>query len=298
MNAVHALAALTDEAMGLHGRDAHAAAGLLAREAPGLCDAAETGDLEALLRSVEHIGLGHLDDSDWVRQLAAPISRQLPRAPALATGLSRVEAALALAAGATPDLRVLPPAEQVRAHANAALACTRRPDFQATRRLLDLATTCAAQAEGDPQAQRAIAALAHNLAADLREGLQGPDEAAVALMLEAATRSRAAWAHAGGWLEVERADWHLALCFAAAGQGQEALHHARATLTACQAHRADDFELCFAWQAMALAALAAGEPDQARQARAEMARLATTLDDPGFAAYAAEQLALIDAQLG
>jgi hypothetical protein len=49
---------------------------------------------------------------------------------------------------------------------------------------------------------------------------------------------------------------------------------------------------------MALAALAAGEHELARHAHAEMARLATTLDDPGFAAYAAEQLTLIGARLG
>ncbi|MBN8489683.1 MAG: hypothetical protein J0M20_18370, partial [Burkholderiales bacterium] len=66
---------------------------------------------------------------------------------------------------------------------------------------------------------------------------------------------------------------------------------------ACQAHGGDDFEVCFAWQAMAFAALAAQDRGAAQQARAAMAERAQRLTDPGDQQYARDQLALIDAGL-
>ena len=181
---------------------------------------------------------------------------------------------------------------------NPAQGRARLADMAGARRLLNLATARAAEADTDPPVRRAIAALANNLASDIRDTLKAPaDPAAVALMLEAATRSRAAWAEAGGWLEVERADWLLAMCHASAGLGSEALRHAQATLAACQVHGGDDFEFCFAWQAMAFAALAAQDHSTAQQARAAMAEHAERLSDAGDQQYAREQLALIDAGL-
>ena len=123
-------------------------------------------------------------------------------------------------------------------------------------------------------------------------------ESALQLMVDAARRSRTAWAEVGGWLEIERADWHLAMCHAVAGQGPDALRHAQATLAACQAHGADDFEFCFAWQAMAWAALSGQDLAQARLARDEMAARAGLIADPDFADYAQAELARLSERLG
>jgi hypothetical protein len=115
-------------------------------------------------------------------------------------------------------------------------------------------------------------------------------------MLEAAQQSHGHWSRCGGWLEVERADWQLAMCAAAAHDGPLALGHARAGLAACGAYGADDYEFCFAWQALAMAALAAGESDLACEAREAMAYRLNLLPDAGDRAYGAKCLAQIDHQ--
>jgi len=89
----------------------------------------------------------------------------------------------------------------------------------------------------------------------------------------------------------------VAMCAAAAGDGPRALGHARAGLAACGANRADDYEFCFAWQALALAALAAGDVALAREARDAMAERLSLLTDAGDQAYGADCLAQIDHQL-
>lgn len=282
--------------MGLHARDAQAALARLLTEAPALLPQALGTDLEALVRTAEHIALGHADDSTALRTLLAAAATQQARHPALATALQRAQAALALSTqGHTDLLAGLPAAERVRGHYNAALARTRRRDFDGAQQLLDAAATHAPAA--DTMATRALAAVCNNLAADLREYLAPGDTAAAALMLEAAQRAYQHWSACGGWLEVERADWQRALCAAAAGDAPRALGHARATLAACEGHEADDYEFCFAWQALALAALAAGDRALAREARASMAQRQSLLEDAGDRAYAAECLAAIDRQL-
>jgi hypothetical protein len=295
------LSALTDAAMALHGLDPVAAASRLRDDARPLLPDADCGDLDALLRSAEHVLLGHQDDAEALHALAAAVGEQRGRCPALATSLQRLTLACRLASLVSPpaaDLTAgLPPAEHIRAHYNAALALTRRDDLAGARRLMDSATNLASANEDDARAQRAIAALCNNLAADLRQDLPAAAPERTALMIEAATLARVAWARVGGWLEIERADWQLAMCHARAGQGLEALPYARAGLAACEAHAADDYEFCFAWQALALAALAAHDVAQAHQAREHMALRCQRLVDPGDAAYADACLVEIDARL-
>jgi hypothetical protein len=84
-------------------------------------------------------------------------------------------------------------------------------------------------------------------------------------MLEAAATARRAWARAGGWREVERADYRLALCHAAADQGAEAVAHARRCLAGVEAGDpatgtvADAVEHFFAHEALVRAYRAAGD---------------------------------------
>lgn len=289
---------LTGAAMALHARDALGALGRLMAEAPPLLAQAAGSELEALARAAEHIALGHADDGAALHSLLDALAPQQARHSGLAQPLQRSRAALALAADLhTALLDGLPAAERVRAHYNAALARTRRRDFAAALQLMDAATAEAAAMPGDANAQRAIAALTNNIAADLREYLRPGDATAATLMLEAAHRSHLHWSRCGGWLEVERADWQVAMCAAAAGDGPRALVHARAGLAACGAHGADDYEFCFAWQALAMAALAAGEPSLAREARDAMALRLALLPDAGDRAYGTDCLAQIDRQL-
>ena len=75
-------------------------------------------------------------------------------------------------------------------------------------------------------------------------------------MLEIAAASRVHWARAGTWLEVQRADYCLALTHLAAGQLEAAFAHARACLEACEANEAPAYEYVFAHEAQARAAAA------------------------------------------
>ncbi len=296
MTAATPLSTRIDAAWAGHAADPEGHWRQLAADTPALCAGAQAADLDALLRVAEHLALAHRADPAGLLDWLPPLQAAAATWASLAAPLKRVQAAIALAQGRTPEWSDLVPAEQVRAHANAAIGRAVQGDCAGARALLEQATDCTGRHDGDPQAGRALAALAHNLAAHLREG-PNRDAQATDLMIEAATRSRTAWTSVGGWLEIERADWHLAMCHAAAGQGEDALFHARATLAACEAHGADGFEFCFAWQALAEAALAAGQPELARQAREAMAARQAEVTDPGFAAYAAAQLAAIDARL-
>lgn len=244
---------LVNKALEIH-PDRPAEAAALLREAADTLATAEAAQQQAWLRAAEHILLGHLADGPG---LAA-------RLPA---GASRAHAAIALAAGQEPDWKELAPAERIRACYNAALARTRSRDFAGLRELLRRAEALAAQ--GEPG--RAWAAMANNVAGDLRYYFKAGDAEAATAMLEAARLAREAWQRAGGWLELERADWQLAMCAAAAGEGAAALGAAEACVQACQHNEADDYEHCFAYQALGLAALAAGDAALAQRAHALMA---------------------------
>jgi hypothetical protein len=272
---------LTQQALEIHPEHPAEAAALL-REAAGALDEGDTAQRDAWLRAAEHILLGHLADGEGLAAL-------------LPLDAARARAAIALAAGRSPDWQDLALADQIRAHYNAALARTRRRDFAGQGALLRAAQ---ALSEGDDAvAQQALAAVANNVAADLRYYLKPGDGEAAAAMLEAAQLARAAWQRAGGWLQIERADWQLAMCAAAADRGELALQAARAGLQACEANGADDYEFCFAYQALGLAALAAGDLPQARRSRDLMAqRVALVTAD--FRDYAERCLAELDARLG
>lgn len=259
--------------------DRPAEAAALLREAAAVLATAEAAQQQAWLRAAEHVLLGHLTDGPGLAAL-------------LPAGATRARAAIALAAGREPDWQDLAPAERIRACYNAALARTRCRDFAGLGALLRRAEALAA--EGEPG--RAWAAMANNVASDLRYYLKPGDTEAAAAMLEAARLAREAWQRAGSWLEVERADWQLAMCAAAAGAGAAALQAAEACVQACQHNEADDYECCFAYQSLGLAALAAGDAALAQRAHALMAERVLQLGG-GDRVYADGCLAELAARL-
>ncbi|MDN3922250.1 hypothetical protein [Roseateles violae] len=282
---------LLNRALDQHAEQPAAAAATLA-EALSLTAKAGDEELLALLRTAEHVLLGHLADGAALRELLAA----LPERAALRPALQRIAAALSLTAGESPLWQDLAPAERVRAHYNAALARTRRGDLAGARRLLDAAQAQAGEAGNDAAAQKALAALANNVAGDLRYYHRGGDADYDTLMLDAAALALAAWTHAGGWLERERAEWQLALCAAAAGRAEQALAHARQCLRICEEQGADAFERFFAHEAIARAAHAGRDPALARQAREQMAALLARLPEADRV-MAVQSLAELDARL-
>ena len=111
--------------------------------------------------------------------------------------------------------------------------------------------------DGDP-AIRALAVTSNNLASTLEEA-SSRSTADTETMLEAAATAREHWARAGGWLEVERAEYMLAKCRLAAGDATGALRHARVCVAICERNDADAFERFFAHGVSAQAHRALGD---------------------------------------
>ncbi len=117
----------------------------------------------------------------------------------------------------------------------------------------------------DPAA-RALAVTGNNLAAEL-EDRKSRTQQETSLMLLAAETGRRYWEIAGTWTEVERAEHRLAMCHIAAGNGQQAMKHARECIGICEDNRAVPYEHFYGWEALARAAAKAGDPFTARSAR-------------------------------
>lgn len=106
---------------------------------------------------------------------------------------------------------------------------------------------------GESGFHKPMAVAANNLAVALVE-MVGHSPAQNSLMLRAAQASRVHWEKAGGWLEVERAEYMLAKCNLRAGQASLAQPHALACLSICQANQAPDFEVFYAHAMLATVA--------------------------------------------
>jgi hypothetical protein len=251
---------------------------------------------DAFARLTEHVVLGHLDDAvglaRWVDRLA-PFAAENA---GFDRTLARMRAAVELTRSEALSETDLPRAERVRAHGNALLAATRRQDWTRVRVLLGSAGNLAESA-GDPAALKAFAAIANNLAGDLRfyHARHRDDRAYGDQMIEAARIARDVWYRAGGWLEQERADYQLALCLAAIGEGPEAAEHAVSCVALCEANGADDVECFFALEALAHAQAASGRKAEAGSTRAQMANRLSRIEDSGMRAYAQKQLEMVDA---
>lgn len=265
-----------DQAHEQHARQPQAVAeGLLARAA-ALPDDDEGTEA---IQLAEHVWLGHLGHQGpaAVNGLQQFLQRLPAAAAALQPARERAAWVLATLQGDAQAMAILPPpALRWRALQNLVLALVAQGRVdEAAQRLA--APAREAMAHVEPAARKAYAASCNNVASDLREGLErpasGPRDARVALMLEAAALARQAWAAAGTWLHVERAEYQLALCHAAAGDGAAALRHGRACLSICEAEGADAAERFFAHEALVHAQRAACDLAAAAQHRAGMLAL-------------------------
>jgi len=281
MNTPTALCTWLDQAWNEHADATERVAGELAERAATLPDDA---DGAGVLRLAAHTLLAHQADTAAMQRLLA----QVPPGETLAAAARPARWALAeLDGGAEP-----PPVsdrERWAALEYVALVLVARGQAaQAQLRLL--AEEDAAAAHPDEATRRAYAASANNVAGSLREGPRG-DAGRDALMLAAAQLARRAWQRAGTWLQVERADYFLALCHVALGQGAEATVSAQACLARCEAEGADAYELFFAHECCMQAQHAAGNGVLAAQHRTQMATLLARIDDDGNRRYAAGVLA-------
>lgn len=140
---------------------------------------------------------------------------------------------------------------EVRILAMAATELTGQGKISEATRAFELAlnSTLPNLSKANPEA-RALAICGNNLACELEEKENRSTEE-VDLMIKAAKAARKYWEIAGGWMEVDRAEYRLAMSFFKAGQLEKALEHARLCENICRENNADSFELFFAHEALA-----------------------------------------------
>lgn len=252
------------------------------------------GQVAQLVRIVVHLlgeHLGRFDDARW-------------RLEALRThGLAddSVQSALRVAA-ATLDigqerasaLDGLDAAQALRAEAAAASLCLGRGQVERALQLIASAgARLAALPNATPQDHRPLAIACNNMTWELNElGARRSTEQTEA-MLRLASASREHWARAGTWLEIERADYGLAITHLSAGLHDEAWRHAAQCLAVCLHHKAPPYEMFYAHEAMA-------RVHQARRESAELAHHAQLLQAAFESLSRADQLAnrgMLDAVL-
>ncbi|MDE2370129.1 MAG: hypothetical protein KGN16_14260 [Burkholderiales bacterium] len=268
------------------------AAGLL--EA-GTADAVDARRIGALARLGHHVLGEHLgrwaEGHAWIERLLA-----LPACDAAtAAALRGLGASLLLARGSGDPRPTLAPGERVRVAALAAAALAPHDAPRALALLQDALAEAPTLADSDP-AQRAVAVAANNLACTLED--RRPRSAAEReLMLAAAQAARRHWALAGGWLEVERAEYRLASIWLAAGDAVAALRHAERCLQTVVDHEGPAFERFHAWIIVGRAAHAAGRGERHGQARtgARLAWEALSADDRAGTRAELDSLDALDA---
>lgn len=266
------------------------AAGLAARAAslPADADGAEA------IRLAEHVWLAHAANIAGLQAFVAALPPALSQHASTAPSLQRAHLALAWLTGLPMPPHTDASRWRVLQNVVLAMAAQGRSEQALALRQADEAN---ALAQGPSDAGKAFAATANNVAGHLQDGPRG-DVGADALMLQAAAIARRGWASAGGWMQVERADYRLALCHAAAGQGAEAVEHARRCLAGCVAavDQADALEHFFAHEALVRAYRAAGDAAAAGAALQRMqALLADVPEADGLRAWCAELLLALPA---
>ena len=90
-------------------------------------------------------------------------------------------------------------------------------------------------------------------------------------MLNAAHASRHHWGEVGETKNLARGEWQCSRVYTVLGRAEPALHHARRCLAYCEYGPVDDWDLPYAYEAIARAYLVAGEADKA-VSYAELAR--------------------------
>ena len=267
-----------DQAWADHATHTETVAQGLVAEGPALVQ--DESQVSALAFLAQHVHGQHL--GRWAEGIG--LQQQLAALPLVTAGsataqaLQRYTTVLRLAGGwaeMEPDLDA---SERTRLSAMTAATLCLHDSARAATLLQAAVAGAAALPDADP-AVRALAAASNNLAGALQEEPQ-LDGARQQLMVQAAQQARAAWARAGTWLEVERAEYRLALCQARAGDIEAARAHAGACLALVQAQPepgAPALEHIFGWEARACveraAADDAGFQAALLQAEAWLARL-------------------------
>jgi len=101
-------------------------------------------------------------------------------------------------------------------------------------------------------------------------------------MIHAAHASRFHWSRIGTRVNLVRGEWQVSRVYATLGRAEPALHHARRCLELCEGAELEDFDLPYAYEALARAHAGAGsegEKDRYRELAQEAGRQIADADD-------------------
>lgn len=96
-------------------------------------------------------------------------------------------------------------------------------------------------------------------------------------MLHAAHASRYHWGEVGEPVNLARGEWQCSRVYSVLGRSEPALWHARRCLALCEEHGIGDFDIAFAWEAIARASRVAGDHPEADAAAARARGLAADI---------------------
>jgi hypothetical protein len=112
-------------------------------------------------------------------------------------------------------------------------------------------------------------------------------------MVHAAHASRFHWGEIGTPLEFERGEWQISRVYAVLGCAQSAIHHAKRCLALCQENGIGDFDLAFAYEALARGYAVAGDDDKSQSYLVLARQAASDVADKGNKEYVLSELETI-----
>lgn len=274
-----------------HADDAAAVGARLDDRAVAL--ATEPTHVPELARLGHHVFGEHLarwaDGIAWQQRVAAlPLADAVGRATA-----ERFVASLSLAGQSADPRPLMSPSDATWATALAAASLAGHDATRAGQLFREaLARFDAAGLPDTAPCVRALAVTGNNLAASLEERASRSDPERE-LMILAAQTARRFWALAGGWLEIERAEYRLAHTWLKAGDAARARSHAQACLALIKAHGDVPLERYFGLEVGVLAARAQGDAATAAASLETMRQVFTELapDDQGWCRATLDALA-------
>jgi hypothetical protein len=100
-------------------------------------------------------------------------------------------------------------------------------------------------------------------------------------LIHAAHASRHHWAEVGTAANLARGEWQVSRVYTTLGRAEPALYHARRCLAYCESdpNALEDWDLPYAYEALARAHAVAGETDEAARFAARARELGTQIED-------------------
>jgi len=273
------VAEFLDKAWTEHADDPSGVADRLNSVIPLLRDDGQLADLARLAQHVfgEHLGRW----SEGVAFLDALRRHSVLRPGESAELLiQRLRASLALAAGDPISCKSLEPSDAICATAMAAASLAERDSERAGRLFFSALNDASSGDFGQAHSVWRVLAVVGNNIACAMEQIAQRSEAQRELMLAAATAGRTYWEKAGTWLEVERAEYRLAMSWLAAGDPSRAQVHAQKCITIVESHGGSALERFFGFEALTHANMAAANATAAKESLVLMERELDAISEP------------------